>query len=93
MYNEKTGNPNHRNVATYVALTWESVNIPDAYEAEEFDFTGTKKFDEGTGFQVHVVPHRAHEEPRGRRDRRPAASQRPGFRERRGHPSAATSNP
>ena len=51
MYNEKTGNPNHRNVATYVALTGESVNIPDAYEAEEFDFTGTRKFDEGTGFR------------------------------------------
>ena len=64
MYNEKTGNPNHRNVATYVALTGESVNIPDAYEAEDFDFTGTKKFDEGTGFRSKsflTVPMKNHE--------------------------------
>ena len=64
MHNEKTGNPNHRNVATYVALTGESVNIPDAYEAEDFDFTGTRKFDEGTGFRSKsflTVPMKNHE--------------------------------
>ena len=64
MYNEKTGNPNHRNVATYVALTGESVNIPDAYEAEDFDFSGTKKFDKGTGFRSKsflTVPMKNHE--------------------------------
>lgn len=38
--------PNHHNVATFVALTKELVNIPDVYETQNFDFTGTKKFDE-----------------------------------------------
>ena len=64
MYNEETGNPNHRNVATYVALTGKSVNIPDAYETEEFDFTGTRKFDQGTGFRSKsflTVPMKNHE--------------------------------
>ena len=64
MHNEKTGNPNHRNVATYVALTGESVNIPDAYKTEEFDFSGTKNFDKGTGFRSTsflTVPMKNHE--------------------------------
>jgi HD-GYP domain-containing protein (c-di-GMP phosphodiesterase class II) len=64
MYNEKTGNPNHRNVTTYVALTGESVNIPDAYKTEDFDFSGTRKFDQGTGFRSKsflTVPMKNHE--------------------------------
>jgi HD-GYP domain-containing protein (c-di-GMP phosphodiesterase class II) len=51
MYDPETGEPNHKNVATYVALTGEAVNVPDAYSDEdEFDFSGTKKFDQGTGY-------------------------------------------
>lgn len=45
------GTPNHHNVATHVALSRETVNIPDAYEAEEFDFSGAKRFDESTGYR------------------------------------------
>ncbi len=37
--------PNHSNVASYCATTNTSVNIPDAYEAEGFDFAGTETFD------------------------------------------------
>jgi len=51
MYNTKTGDPNYNNVATAAALTGETINIEDAYEAEGYDFSGTKKFDEGTGFR------------------------------------------
>jgi len=51
MYNPETGQPNHNNVATYVALTGKTINIQDAYEAEGFDFSGTKKFDQGTGYR------------------------------------------
>lgn len=51
MYDPDTHEPNERNVATYAAINKRSVNIEDAYEAEEFDFSGTKKFDEGTGFR------------------------------------------
>lgn len=47
----KTGEENHKNVASAAALTGASINIPDAYENDNFDFSGTKKFDEGTGFR------------------------------------------
>jgi len=46
-----TGEPNHRNIATHVALTGASVNIADAYEAEGFDFSGTRAFDAKTGYR------------------------------------------
>ncbi|MDX1473067.1 MAG: HD domain-containing phosphohydrolase [Reinekea sp.] len=42
----KNGKPNHANVATFVALTKESVIIEDAYETSNFDFSGTRMFDE-----------------------------------------------
>jgi len=51
LYDEKTGEPNHRNVATHVALTGEAVNIEDAYMAADFDFSGTRRFDETTGYR------------------------------------------
>jgi len=47
------------NVSAYAGLTKETVNIPDVYEAEGFDFTGPKKFDEATGYRsksMLVVP-------------------------------------
>lgn len=51
LMNPDTGEPNHHNVATYVALTGHSINIPDAYQADGFDFSGTKAFDAGTGYR------------------------------------------
>jgi HD-GYP domain-containing protein (c-di-GMP phosphodiesterase class II) len=51
MYSPETGEPNHNNVATHVALTGLSINIEDAYTAQGFDFSGTKKFDAGTGYR------------------------------------------
>ena len=51
MYYPDTGDENRKNVATWAAISGASVNIPDAYEAEDFDFTGTKKFDEGMGYR------------------------------------------
>ncbi|MDG2070507.1 MAG: HD domain-containing phosphohydrolase [Pseudomonadales bacterium] len=45
------GNPNEKNVVSYCAITGKSVNIEDAYSSEEFDFSGTKKFDEMTGLR------------------------------------------
>ncbi|TAN44499.1 MAG: GAF domain-containing protein [Nitrospirae bacterium] len=57
----KDGQPNCSNVSSYTAVTGEIVNIPDVYEAEGFDFTGTKKFDAGTGYRsksMLVVPMR-----------------------------------
>jgi DNA-binding response OmpR family regulator len=50
MYDEN-GQPNHHNVATYAAVTGQSVNIPDAYRAEGFDFSGTRAFDKANGYR------------------------------------------
>lgn len=51
VYDLETGEPNHKNVASHVAVTGETVNIADVYEATEFDFTGPRKFDESTGYR------------------------------------------
>ncbi len=51
LYAADSGEPNHANIATHVALTAESVNIPDAYEAEGFDFTGMRRFDSDQGYR------------------------------------------
>ena len=45
------GSPNHKNVSSYCALEGTTVNIADAYDADRFDFTGTKAFDEKTGYR------------------------------------------
>jgi HD-GYP domain-containing protein (c-di-GMP phosphodiesterase class II) len=65
MFNPKTGEPNEKNIACYAAVTGESVNIKDAYTTEKFDFSGTKKFDEGTGYRSKsflTVPLKNHEQ-------------------------------
>jgi len=43
--------PNERNVATFAAHSGKTVNIADAYHAEGFDFSGTKKFDQRSGYR------------------------------------------
>jgi HD-GYP domain-containing protein (c-di-GMP phosphodiesterase class II) len=45
MVDPASGQPNLKNVATAAALLKRSVNIPDAYDAKGFDFSGTKAFD------------------------------------------------
>ena len=51
LYDPDTSEPNHRNVATHVALAGEVVNIDDAYGAGEFDFSGAKNFDKINGYR------------------------------------------
>src|SRR5579871_1839153 len=51
MYNAETGEPNFKNVSAAAAVTKKAINIEDAYTAEGFDFSGTKKFDQGTGYR------------------------------------------
>ncbi len=58
------GLPNHGNVSAHVALTGDTVNIPDVYNAEGFDFQGTRNFDAQTGYRsksMLVVPMKNHE--------------------------------
>lgn len=45
------GSENRANVASYVALTHNLIRISDAYEAEGFDFSGTRSFDAQTGYR------------------------------------------
>lgn len=47
----KDGQPNYANVVTYAVLTDRTVNIEDAYNAEGFDFSGTRAFDQRTGYR------------------------------------------
>ncbi len=64
LFNVDTGAPNHHNVATHVALSGETVNVPDAYSSNEFDFSGTKEFDKGTGYRSKsflTVPLKDHQ--------------------------------
>jgi hypothetical protein len=45
------GSENHGNVASQAALTHKRINIADAYQAEGFDFSGTKAFDAKTKYR------------------------------------------
>ena len=45
------GSPNHKNVASCCALEGSTFNIADAYEGGRFDFSGTKAFDNKTGYR------------------------------------------
>ena len=51
LFDPASGKENRANVASCAALTGKSINIPDAYEAKDFDFSGTRKFDQGTGYR------------------------------------------
>ena len=51
LYKEDSGQENRSNIASYVALTHSRVILPDAYEAEGFDFSGTREFDKRTGYR------------------------------------------
>jgi HD-GYP domain-containing protein (c-di-GMP phosphodiesterase class II) len=50
MFDEQ-GEANTNNVVSYAANTGSTINIADAYDSDEFDFSGTKNFDEGTGYR------------------------------------------
>ncbi len=62
---DNAGNPVHAMVVSHSALSGETVNIPDAYTAEGYDFSGTKAFDKKTGYRSTsflTVPMRNHED-------------------------------
>ena len=64
--------PNHSNVSSYVALTGETVNVPDIYHiadkdavTRKLDFSGVRKYDRKTGYQTRsmlVIPMQNHED-------------------------------
>ena len=58
------GSPNETMVASWCALHHKTINIPNAYEAEGFDFSGTRAFDQRTGYRscsFLTVPMMNHE--------------------------------
>ncbi len=75
----KTGNPvpfypiplysaegiaNNAMIAAFAAINDETVNIADAYEADGFDFSGTRNFDKKTGYRsssMLAIPMKNHE--------------------------------
>lgn len=60
----KDGSENRDNIASYVALTGETVRISDAYSEDRFDLSGTRRFDENTGYHSKsflTVPLKNHE--------------------------------
>lgn len=61
---DANGNPNDSMVAAYTAIHDKTVNIVDAYTEAGFDFSGTRKFDERTGYRSQsflTVPMKNHE--------------------------------
>ncbi|WP_428024970.1 HD domain-containing phosphohydrolase [Arcobacter sp.] len=59
------GTPNEQMVAALCALEGKLINIPDVYETKDFNFEGTKKFDESTGYRTKsmlVIPMKNHDD-------------------------------
>jgi len=60
----KDGKPNNTMVAAYAAINQRTVNIADAYTEAGFDFSGTRQFDQKTGYRSKsflTVPMKNHE--------------------------------
>ena len=58
------GSGNHNMVVAHAALTGETINIPDAYDARGYDFSGTRAFDARTGYRSQsflTVPMKDHD--------------------------------
>jgi HD-GYP domain-containing protein (c-di-GMP phosphodiesterase class II) len=58
------GAPNDTLVSAYAAIHKQTVNIADAYSTGQFDFSGTRGFDERTGYRSKsflTVPMKNHE--------------------------------
>lgn len=62
---QEDGGPNLSNVSSYVFHTGEIVNIEDVYQTNQFQFNGTRKFDEALHYRsksMVVIPMKNHED-------------------------------
>lgn len=62
---DQDGKPNLSYVATRVALEGHSINVPDVYQSGDFNFSGTRAFDQRTGYRTHsllTVPLKNHDD-------------------------------
>ena len=58
------GSPNMSMVVSSAVHDDHTINIPDAYHADGFDFSGTRKFDEQTGYRtksILTIPMKNHQ--------------------------------
>ena len=51
IFDDQTGDVNINNVATLSAANGETVNVKDAYQSQDFDFSGTKIFDQKNNYR------------------------------------------
>jgi HD-GYP domain-containing protein (c-di-GMP phosphodiesterase class II) len=61
---EPDGRPNYKNVVAAAALTGETINLADVYNAPGFDFAGARAFDARTGYRSQSflnVPLKSHD--------------------------------
>jgi HD-GYP domain-containing protein (c-di-GMP phosphodiesterase class II) len=61
---DENGEPNTHNVVSCAVLYGQTINIADAYTAHGYDFSGTKRFDQSTGYRSKsflTVPLKNHE--------------------------------
>jgi GAF domain-containing protein len=59
------GSPNRHMVAAWAAVSGETINIPDAYDESGYDLSGTRQFDERSGYRSRsflTVPMRNHQD-------------------------------
>ena len=59
------GSPNLTTIAAYATLENKTVNIEDAYQTQDFDFSGTRKYDQIVGYHSQsflTVPMKNHED-------------------------------
>lgn len=47
---DSQGAPNHANIASYTMHSRELINVPDAYQDSRFDFSGTRTYDQQSGY-------------------------------------------
>jgi sigma-B regulation protein RsbU (phosphoserine phosphatase) len=62
---DEEGKPNLAYVATRVAIEGHSIHVPDVYTSKEFNFSGTRAFDQQSGYHTHsllTVPLKNHED-------------------------------
>jgi pimeloyl-ACP methyl ester carboxylesterase/DNA-binding response OmpR family regulator len=55
LYDEQSERPLYNYVVTHAALDGKTINIADAYDAEGYDFSGTREFDTRTGYRTTSV--------------------------------------
>lgn len=61
----KDGAPNTSTVVSRAVLENKNINIPDVYDVDGYDFSGTKEFDKSTGYRTRsilTIPMKNHED-------------------------------